>query len=119
MKFRNRSLAIQHGFNFIEFDERVNLFETRAELPGGRDFYEQDSIEIIKEAGPSSTYQAKKAESIVYGISVPSHAKNKDLAEEFVELFLSDTGRNAMEVKMGSHFLRCYCVTTLKIYLPG
>jgi len=103
--FEYRSVAVQHELNFIELDDHINLSKTSTELPGVEDFYEQASIEIIKEAGPPPTYQVKNGKPIVYGITIPSHAKNKDLAEEFVELLLSDTGRNVMEVKNGQPFL--------------
>ena len=103
--FEYRSVAVQRELSFIELDDHINLSKTSTELPGVEDFYKQASIEIIKEAGPPPTYQAKKGKPIVYGITIPSHAKNKELAVEFIKLLLSDTGRNVMEVKNGQPFL--------------
>jgi len=114
--FEYRSVAVQHELNFIELDDHINLSKTSTELPGVEDFYEQASIEIVKEAGPPPTYQAKKGKPIVYGITIPSHAENKDLAVEFIKLLLSDTGRNVMEVKNGQPFLEvllCDCPDNL------
>ena len=103
--FEYRSVAVQHELNFIELDDHINLSKTSTELPGVEDFYEQASVEVIKEAGPPPTYQAKKGKPIVYGIAMPSHPENKDLAVEFIKLLLSDTGRNVMAVKNGQPFL--------------
>ena len=103
--FEYRSVAVQHELNFIELDDHINLSKISEELHGVENFYGEASIEIIKEAGPPPTYQTKKGRSIVYGITIPSHARNKDLAVEFIKLLLSDTGRNVMEVENGQPFL--------------
>jgi molybdate/tungstate transport system substrate-binding protein len=103
--FEYRSVAVQHGLNFIELDDHVNLSKTSKELPGLEDFYQEASIEIVKEAGPPPTYKAKKGKPIVYGITIPLHAENKELAVEFIKLLLSDAGRNIVEVKNGQPFI--------------
>ena len=101
--FEYRSVAVQHGLNFIEFDDAVNLSQT------GRvgdtdvtyeDFYKKASIEIMKEPGPPPTYKAKHGKPIVYGITISTHAQNKELAVEFISLLLSGEGQQIM-VKNG------------------
>jgi molybdate/tungstate transport system substrate-binding protein len=96
---------VQHELNFIELDDHINLSKISEELHGVENSYGEASMEIIKEAGPPPIYQTKKGKPIVYGITIPSHAKNKDLAVEFIKLLLSDTGRNVMEVENGQPFL--------------
>lgn len=103
--FEYRSVAVQHGLEFIKLDDHINLSKTNEELPGVGDFYHKASIEIVKEAGPPPTYSAEKGKPIVYGITIPSNAKSKELAREFIKLLLSDTGRNVMEAKNGQPFL--------------
>jgi len=104
--FEYRSVAVQHGLNFTELDDHVNLSKTNAELPGVEDFYQEASIEIIKEAGPPPTYKASKGKPIVYGVTIPFNAKNKELAAEFVKFLISETGKNVMEVKNGQPFIK-------------
>jgi molybdate/tungstate transport system substrate-binding protein len=99
--FEYRSVAVQHELNFIELDDHINLSKTSNELPGVEDLYKKASIEIIKEAGPPATYKTNRGKAIVYGISVPSHAENKEIAAEFIKLLLSETGRNIVEVRNG------------------
>lgn len=103
--FEYRSVAVQHGLNFTELDDHVNLSKTNAELPGVEDLYQEASIEIIKEAGPPPTYKANKGKPIVYGITIPLNAKNEELAAEFVKFLISETGKDVMEVKNGQPFI--------------
>jgi len=103
--FEYRSVAVQHGLNFIELDDHINLSKTDMELPGVEDFYKAAFVEIMKMPGPPPTYAAKRGKPIVYGITIPLHAENKDLAVEFIKLLLSETGRNIMEAKSGQPFI--------------
>ncbi len=103
--FEYRSVAVQHGLNFIELDDHINLSKTDMELPGVEDFYKAAFVEIMKKPGPPPTYAAKRGKPIVYGITIPLHAENKDLAVEFIKLLLSETGRNIMEAKSGQPFI--------------
>jgi molybdate/tungstate transport system substrate-binding protein len=103
--FEYRSVAVQHELNFIELDDHINLSKTNAELPGVEDFYKEASIEIIKEAGPPPTYKANIGKPIVYGITIPLHAENKELAVEFIKFLLSDSGKQIMEVENGQPML--------------
>ncbi|MEA3443033.1 MAG: tungstate ABC transporter substrate-binding protein WtpA [Chloroflexota bacterium] len=104
--FEYRSVAVQHKLNFIELDDAINLSQTgKMGNATYEDFYKKASIEIIKEPGPPPTYKTNKGKPIVYGITIPLNARNKELAMEFIQLLLSDTGKNIMEVKNGQPFI--------------
>lgn len=104
--FEYRSVAVQEGLEFIELDGHINLSRTDEEVPGVEDFYKQAAVQIVEEAGPPPTYKTETGKSIVYGIAIPSHAQNQDLAAEFVSLLLSESGRNTFEVQNGQPFLK-------------
>ena len=99
--FEYRSVAVHHGLNFIELDDHINLSKTSAELPGVEEFYGTASIEIKK----GDTYEAQYGAAIVYGVTIPVHADNEELAAEFIELLLSETGKQVMEVENGQPML--------------
>jgi molybdate/tungstate transport system substrate-binding protein len=97
--FEYRSVAVQHGLNFIELDDAVNLGQL------GRigdtnityeDFYRGASIEIVTEPGPPPAYSAQSGAPVVYGVTILKDAGNKDLAAEFVALLLSLEGQDVM-----------------------
>lgn len=99
--FEYRSIATQHGLNFIEFDDAINLCQQG--MIGGtnityEDFYKEASVQIMKEPGPPPTYKTESGEPIVYGITILKNAENKDLAVEFVALLLSGKGQSVMEL---------------------
>jgi len=99
--YEYRSVAVQHGLNFIELDNYVDLSKTSAELPGVEEFYGTASVEIKKD----DDYAAQYGAAIVYGITVPCNAENEELAAEFIELLLSATGKQVMEVENGQPML--------------
>jgi molybdate/tungstate transport system substrate-binding protein len=99
--YEYRSVAVQHGLNFIELDDYVNLSKTSAELPGVEEFYGTASIEIKS----GDDYAAKLGAAIVYGITITCNAENEELAAEFIELLLSATGKQVMEVENGQPML--------------
>lgn len=91
--FEYRSVAAQHELNFIELDDAINLSNVTYE-----DFYQEASVQIMKEPGPPPTYKTESGEPIVYGITILKNAENKDLAVEFVKLLLSGKGQSVMEL---------------------
>jgi molybdate/tungstate transport system substrate-binding protein len=99
--YEYRSVAVQHGLNFIELDDHINLSKTSAELPGVEEFYATASIEIRK----GDTYEAQYGAAIVYGVTIPCHAENEELAAEFLELLLSETGQDIIETENGQPML--------------
>ncbi|RLJ05708.1 MAG: hypothetical protein DRP16_05865, partial [Candidatus Aenigmatarchaeota archaeon] len=103
--FEYRSVAVQHGLNYIELNDYINLSKINEELPGVEDFYYQASVEILADPGPPAEYAAKHGAAIVYGITIPVHADNKELAAEFIELILSETGKEIIETENGQPML--------------
>jgi len=103
--FEYRSVAVQHGLNFIELDDAINLCQQAA--IGGtnityEEFYKEASVEIMKEPG---AYMTKSGKAIVYGITIVKNGKSKDLAAEFVKLLLSHEGQDVME-RNGQPFIQ-------------
>lgn len=97
--FEYRSVAVQHGLNFFELDDAVNLGQLG--MIGDtnityEDFYQGASIEIMTEPGPPPAYSAQDGAPVIYGVTIPKGAENKELAIEFVTLLLSPEGQNVM-----------------------
>jgi len=99
--YEYRSVAVQHDLNYIDLDDHINLSKTSVELPGVEEFYATASIEIKK----GDTYEAQYGAAIVYGVTIPVHAENEELAVEFIALLLSDSGKQVMEVENGQPML--------------
>lgn len=99
--FEYRSVAVQHELNYIDLDDYINLSKTSAELPGVEEFYATASIEIKR----GDIYGAQYGAAIVYGITIPLHADNEELAAEFIELLLSETGKEIIETENGQPML--------------
>jgi molybdate/tungstate transport system substrate-binding protein len=97
--FEYRSVAVQHGLNFIELDDAINLGslgmigDTNITY---EDFYQGASIEIMTEPGPPPAYSAQSGAPVVYGVTILKDAGNKELAVEFVALLLSLEGQDVM-----------------------
>jgi molybdate/tungstate transport system substrate-binding protein len=103
--FEYRSLAVQHELNYIELNDYINLSKTSTELEGVEEFYATASIEILTDPGPPPEYAAKRGAAIVYGVTIPLHAENEELAAEFIELLLSETGQEIIETENGQPML--------------
>jgi molybdate/tungstate transport system substrate-binding protein len=103
--FEYRSVAVQHGLNYIDLIDYINLSKIDAELPGVEEFYATASIEILKDPGPPEVYEAQYGAAIVYGITIPVHAENEELAAEFIGLLLSETGKEIIETENGQPML--------------
>jgi molybdate/tungstate transport system substrate-binding protein len=122
--FEYRSVVVQHGLNFIELDDAVNLGQlgmigdTNITYEG---FYQGASIEIVTEPGPPPTYKTESGEPIVYGITILKNAENNNLAVEFVKLLLSGKGQSVMEAS-GQPFIQpviCDHPENLPVELDG
>jgi molybdate/tungstate transport system substrate-binding protein len=97
--FEYFSVAMQHGLNFIDLADHINLSRIDLEIAGVEEFYHEASIEIIKEPGPPPTYSTQYGAAIVYGVTIPVHAENGELAAEFIALLLGSSGKQVMEVE--------------------
>jgi ABC-type molybdate transport system substrate-binding protein len=91
--------------NYIDIVGYINLSMTNEKLPGVEDFYYETSIEILTDPGLPAEYAAKHGAATVYGVTIPVHAENEELAMEFIELLLSATGKQVMEVENGQPML--------------
>ncbi|MFP4136700.1 MAG: tungstate ABC transporter substrate-binding protein WtpA [Candidatus Acetothermia bacterium] len=79
--FEYRSLAEQHGLQFVSLPEEVNLSSTEHSEAYGKVSVRTDDGDL------------KKAKPIVYGVTIPEGAPNPDLAREFVSFMVSEKGR--------------------------
>ena len=103
--FEYSSVAVQHGLDYIELDDAVNLSQTGEIGDSGEtyaDFYKTASVELQTEPGQYSTMMGK---AIVYGITIMTNAPETELAAEFIALLLSDAGQEVFEVDNGQPFV--------------
>ncbi len=88
--FEYRSIAVQHGLEFVELPDEINL--SRVEQA---DFYKQATVEVSgTEPGTTITQVGKP---IVYGVTIPRNAPSPDLAIEFVKFLLGPEGQAIVE----------------------
>ncbi|MFO7967051.1 MAG: tungstate ABC transporter substrate-binding protein WtpA, partial [Archaeoglobaceae archaeon] len=79
--FIYRSVAKQHDHQFVELPDKISLGSDQY-----ADFYSQ--AKVVLSSGDDVT-----GKPIVYGMTIPSNAENEDLAEEFVQLVISEEGK--------------------------
>ncbi len=94
--FEYKSVAVQHKLKYIELPAELNLGD-----PKHKDFYDKVVIHIL--CGTDKEKEIPGA-PIVYGVTIPSTAENKEYAVKFVQLLLSDTGKKIFE-GLGQPFL--------------
>jgi len=87
-----RSVAVQHGLEFVELPDEINL-----SMVEHADFYGQASVEIAG-SEPGATVTMTGA-PIVYGVTIPKNAPSPDLALEFVKFLISPDGQAIMEAQ--------------------
>ncbi|MBN2184189.1 MAG: extracellular solute-binding protein [Candidatus Krumholzibacteriota bacterium] len=89
--FIYRSVASQHGLKYLILPDEINLKE-----PFLAEYYDSVSVEISgKEPG---TRVVKRGAPMVYGVTVPHNAPNRELALSFVEFLLdAEKGLAIME----------------------
>ena len=89
--FLYRSVAQQHGLEYLELPEEINL-----EKPELADRYAAVSVEVSgREPG---THITKRGAPMVYGVTIPSNAPNRELALRFVAFLLDESkGLEIME----------------------
>jgi molybdate/tungstate transport system substrate-binding protein len=97
--FEYLSVAMQHDLNYITLDDHINLSRIDAELEGVEEFYATAYVWIIKTPGPPPTYSKQTGSAIVYGVTIPVHAENEEIAAQFIYLLLSHSGKYVMEVE--------------------
>jgi len=89
--FLYRSVAVQHGLKYILLPDEVNL-----KSPARVELYRTVSVEVTgKKPGTTIT---KSGAPIVYGITIPRNAPNREAALAFVRFLLQkDKGMAIME----------------------
>lgn len=103
--FLYRSVAEQHGLNFIILPDSINL-----KRPEIGEFYSNASVEINgKKPGEKI---AKIGQPMVYGITMLKNASNKELAIKFLQFALStDKGMSIMTKNGQSSMVPSYSET--------
>lgn len=84
--FIYKSVAEQHNLRYITLPNEINLKDFSK-----ADYYGQVSIYI------GSTGKVIKAKPIVYGVTVPKDAPNRELAMEFLRYLLGENGRRVFQ----------------------
>jgi len=77
--FEYRSVAVQHGLDYIELDDMIDLSNANND-----DFYRR--VKVVRKSGVS------EGKSITYGITIPNNANEFDLAALFVEFVINEIG---------------------------
>ncbi len=94
--FEYKSVAVQHHLNYVELPPEINLGD-----PSLENFYSKVTVYILY---GSKDERAIPMAPIVYGLTIPSTAKHKDLAIKFLKLLLSKEGRKVFS-ENGQDFL--------------
>jgi len=90
--FEYRSIAVQHGLNFVELPDEINLSKVEQ-----ASFYGQATVEVSgTEPGTTITQVGKP---IVYGVTISKNAPSPELALEFVKFLLGPEGQAIMEAQ--------------------
>jgi len=76
-----RSVAVQHGFEFVELPPQIDLGSMEYS-----DMYSKVKVELANGNVVEGT-------PIVYGITIPKNAQQPELAVEFVKLLLGEEGQ--------------------------
>lgn len=92
--FIYKSVAQQHGLNYLELPAAINLSSKEYES-----VYSRVSVEVV-----GSTPDARVAltgEPMVYGLTIPRNAPNLDIAVQFTAFFLSENSGMRILSAMG------------------
>ncbi|RKY10137.1 MAG: tungstate ABC transporter substrate-binding protein WtpA [Planctomycetota bacterium] len=89
--FIYRSIAVQHGLEYLVLPDEINL-----KNPAFADFYNTASVQLSgKEPG---TFVTRIGAPIIYGVTIPSNAPNRDHALAFITYLLdADKGGAILE----------------------
>ena len=99
--FNYRSVAVQHGFKYLQLPDSVNLSN-----PSLDSWYATARVNI-RGTSPGTTVTQKGA-TIVYGLTIPLNAPNPKLGEKFVQfindpkkgrIIIEQSGQTAIEPK--------------------
>jgi molybdate/tungstate transport system substrate-binding protein len=88
--FIYRSVAQQHGLEYIVLPDSINLKE-----PSLSSFYQMASVDITGKTNNETI--TKIGEPMIYGLCIPQNSPSKELAFDFVNFMLSNEGMDIME----------------------
>lgn len=83
--FEYKSVAVQHGLNYVELPDEINLSNGTQ-----RDYYARVNVTIHK--GNDEIIIA--GAPILYGVTIPQNAEHTADAKNFIKFLLSEDGRN-------------------------
>lgn len=92
--FLYKSVAIQHGLNYLVLPQEINLSSV-----GMEDVYKTVNVQVKGNTPESSLTMV--GEPMVYGLTIPRNAPNPNLAIEFVKYFLDQNGGQLIIKNMG------------------
>ncbi len=92
--FLYKSVAIQHGLNYLELPQEINLSNIAFD-----ELYKTVTVEV-KGKTPESVI-TMVGEPMIYGLTIPKNSTNPKLAHEFVKYFLEANGGQSIMKKMG------------------
>lgn len=96
--FLYRSVAEQHGLPYLVLPDSINLRD-----PSLDQYYNNVSIPILGDA--PDKYITKKAQAMVYGITLLTNAPNKEDAMDFIRFILSKNKGGKIMQQNGQSFL--------------
>ena len=88
--FIYRSVARQHGLRVLRLPDEVNLGS-----PALADLYSMATVKVTGKA--PGEFITRRGAPVVYSVTIPMNAPNREAAEAYVALLLSEEGRAAME----------------------
>jgi len=88
--FLYKSVAEQHGLRSVDLPSEIDLGS-----PEYEDTYEKVVVQLGFQRFSSADID-RIGKSILYGITAPSNAPNKDIATEFVEFVMSEEGQSIL-----------------------
>jgi molybdate/tungstate transport system substrate-binding protein len=89
--FIYRSVAVQHNLGYLLLPDSINL-----KNPELADWYGTASVEIVGSA--PGTKITQHGEPMIYGLTIPANAPNRELAVDFLNFFLdASRGMRLME----------------------
>ena len=88
--FIYRSVAVQHGWEFLPLPDEINLGSPVMDSAYG-------NVTVLLFADKPENTVEVKCSSIVYGVTIPSTVRRSELAAEFIRLLISEEGSRILE----------------------
>jgi molybdate/tungstate transport system substrate-binding protein len=92
--FTYRSVAEQHKLSFLILPDEINF-----KKPELAEFYSRASVRLI--GNKRGTFVTRVGEPIIYGVTIPKHSPNPELAQAFLAFLLDADGGGAILERNG------------------